>query len=319
MSIQEKVLSALADGKFHSGEQLATEIGVTRAAIWKSVKQLELEGAKIDAVRGKGYRIFAGLDLLDKQILSDGLSELVSSNNIHLFRSIASTNQFLLNLDSDGVTHICLSEYQSSGRGRLGRNWHSPFAQNIYLSIKKIISLPIESLSGLSLAVGVGVAQALKKLGVAEVKLKWPNDLRVEQKKAGGILVEIARSQPIGTELVIGIGLNWDMPENQQIDQAWVNLKSFANKGISRNTVVISVIQNVLYAVEEFAVNGFNELRAVWQQFDEFVGQDVKLLMGSKVVQGHYMNVDASGAVELKIDGELKRFVGGEISLRGVE
>ncbi|PWK54161.1 bifunctional biotin--[acetyl-CoA-carboxylase] ligase/biotin operon repressor BirA [Pleionea mediterranea] len=312
----DDLLLILSDGRFHSGEAIAQQLNTTRASIWKYIKQLRSLGADIYSVKGKGYRIPGGLELLDQAWLTQALKSFTQPENIHVVTSIASTNQFLLNQTSNPSPQICVAEYQSSGRGRLGRNWHSPFARNIYLSMRQTLPLPIDALSGLSLAVGCRIADALTSLGAMGVQLKWPNDLRVNGRKLGGVLVEIAGQSDSGCELVIGLGLNWDMSEDSPIDQHWQNLKPLVNSRVSRNHVVATLCKALAACLTDFSQFGFSHFKADWEQLDEFKNKPVVLLQGNKKTVGVSRGVDTSGALLLEKDGSVMSFIGGEVSLR---
>lgn len=314
--ITDDLLIILSDGRFHSGEVIAHQLNTTRASIWKHIKQLRSLGADIYSVKGKGYRIPGGLELLDHAKLTQDLETFTLPENIHVVTSIASTNQFLLNQPSSSSPQICVAEYQSSGRGRLGRNWHSPFARNIYLSMRQTLPLPIDALSGLSLAVGCRVADALTSLGAAGLQLKWPNDLRIEGKKLGGVLVEIAGQVDSGCELVIGLGLNWDMSEDSPIDQLWQNLKPMVNHKVSRNDVVSTLCKALAACLVDFSQFGFRHFKTDWAQYDEFKNKPVVLLQANKKTVGVSRGVDDSGALLLEQDGSVQSFIGGEVSLR---
>ncbi len=321
--IEQRILSILSDGAFHSGEAIAQQMGLSRAAIWKHIAKLKELGAEVYSVQGKGYRIPGGLELLDADLLYSRLTHCIfSPDDLYLFTSIASTNQYLMGLEPSERTRICLSEYQATGRGRLGRRWHSPFARNLYVSIRQRLALPIDALSGLSLSVGCAVAESLASIGCRHIKLKWPNDLRIDGAKAGGILLETAGGDSSATDVVIGFGLNWDMPsetQDEQLSQPWVNVKSYADAGVTRNQLASLLIENVIAELNTFAEHGFSAAFYRWKRFDENYQRPVKLIIGKKEVYGRCLGVDPSGALLLEDDSGVHSFVGGEISLRSLE
>lgn len=317
--IEQKILTILSDGRFHSGEAIARQLSLSRTAVWNQIEKLKSLGAEVFSVRGKGYQIPGGLDLLNESLLKEALaSTLGHQDNLRVFTSIASTNQHLLGLPSSQQPKVCVAEYQSTGRGRLGRRWHSPFARNIYLSLRQSLPLSIDALSGLSLAVGCCVAECLRDHGGQAIYLKWPNDLRVEQQKLGGILVEIAGQSEFGAELVIGLGLNWDMPLSDEVDQPWANLKPLLKQQASRNQMVIELVKQILNGLEEFAEKGFPAFTERWKLLDGLTGRQVRLINGAQEIKGEYLGVDHSGAVSIKTENGVEYFMGGELSLREV-
>ncbi len=312
----EKVLLLLSDGEFHSGEKLAKELSVSRTSVWKYIEKLKTLGADIYSVKGKGYRIPGGLDLIRVERLYERIKHLVKKENLHFFTSIASTNQFLLSKVDIQELQVCSAEFQSLGRGRLGRVWHSPFAKNIYLSVRQSLPIPPDRLSGFSLAIGCAIANCFDSLGAHGIRLKWPNDLRIESKKVGGILVELASHNQCSTDIVVGVGINWNMPESQPIEQSWCNLAPFCQPGLIRETVIASLLEAITGAMTHFSENGFEVFNESWKQYDEFMDKPVRLIAGKTVVEGVYRGIDDEGAVLVQRDNKLERYNGGELSLR---
>lgn len=180
-----QLLHLLADGEFHSGTALGRHLSMTRAAVWKQLKGVEALGVNLHRVRGRGYRISGGLDLLDVEAIQRQLPILDPSFNVQLHMSLPSTNQTLMQHQQQRSIHgdVVLAEVQTSGRGRLGRQWQSPFGQNVALSLGWHFHGGAVALEGLSLVVGLALTHALADMGVKQVQLKWPNDVLVDGKK----------------------------------------------------------------------------------------------------------------------------------------
>src|SRR5690606_303392 len=202
------ILNLLADGKYHSGQELACLLGRSRTAIWKHLQKLEDLGLHLSAVKGRGYRLEGGLELLDEGLIRSSLDSqaqaLLSKLDIHYI--IDSTNSHALRerfAESSG--YICLSEQQTAGKGRRERPWVSPFGRNIYLSLLWSFDGGVVTLEGLSLAVGVAVEEALNSCGVEGVMLKWPNDVLWQQRKLAGILLEVVGDPAGSCQVVVGI------------------------------------------------------------------------------------------------------------------
>jgi BirA family biotin operon repressor/biotin-[acetyl-CoA-carboxylase] ligase len=258
--------------------------------------------------------------LLDEQRILDGLPVALRAQlrSLTLLRLVDSTNRFLLEDESAGADgiHVCLAESQTAGRGRRGRSWVSPFGANLYLSVLRAYALAPESLQGLSLAVGIATAGALQSLGVRGLALKWPNDVLLDGKKVGGILLEVSGTGA-GSRVVAGIGVNVAMPADAgaSIDQAWTDL---AAHGVhpDRNRLAAQVLGEVITAGELFADAGFEAFRGAWQGLDAVRDREVALQDGENILHGIARGVDASGALLLEVDGRLERIVSGDISLR---
>ena len=320
---QDKILNALKDGKFHSGESLGELLGVSRTAVWKQLQKLEEIGLQVESVKGTGYRVANGIDLLVKDDITAHLRE--SNRNeprsIELFQSLDSTNKYLQEQaeKSDCSGSVVLAERQTSGRGRRGKTWVSPFAANIYMSILWDFEQGAQALEGLSLAIGVAVRRALIEVGLEDVRLKWPNDIYIGNKKLGGILLEMIGDPAGHCSVVIGVGINVSMPASMavNIDQPWTDCCSESDAPIARSRLAALLIDNIFDILNDFESLGFAGYRDEWQEADAFKGLQGTISTPRDSVSGTVIGVDNSGAVQLKlISGAVKSFIGGELSLR---
>jgi len=320
--LEQKLLPILNDGKIHSAPDLAARFAVSRVAIAKAMHTLASWGLAIQSLPGQDYRLATPLELLSRTALEAALTDaargLISGIEIH--PNLASTNSHLLTRARQGHASglLCLAERQAAGRGRRGRPWVSPFAANLYLSLLWRFRLTPAVLSGLSLAAGVAVAQALEAEGVPAVQLKWPNDVLWQHRKLGGLLLEIGQEPDGGCCVVAGVGLNIAMPAATAIDQPWIDLHGIVGPdGIARNRLAGRLASALATLFATFGQQGFAALRAEWERFDCMMGQRVHIKQPSGVVAGTARGVDEAGALLLETsDGGLQRFWAGEVSLR---
>lgn len=316
ITIPLKLVGLLADGEFHSGEQFGDALGMSRAAINKHIQTLREWGIDVFTVPGKGYRLYAPLQLLDeKRILS-----LLPQGGVTVLPVIDSTNQYLM--ERTAVLRsgdACVAEYQMAGRGRRGRQWISPFGANLYLSLYWRLEQGPAAAIGLSLVIGIVMAEVLHALGAREVRVKWPNDLYLHDRKLAGILVEISGKAGDAAHVVIGAGINLAMREMAEpvIDQGWINLQE-AGIDIDRSALAARLINELRLALPLFEHDGFAAFVTRWQTLDNFYNRPVKLLIGEREIKGIARGIDAQGALLLEQDGEIKPYLGGEISLRGL-
>jgi BirA family biotin operon repressor/biotin-[acetyl-CoA-carboxylase] ligase len=314
------LLQLLSDGKNHSGQELAGLLGVSRTAIWKQLAKLDALGLELISQTGKGYCLVDGLDLLDADAIKSGLFESVSQkvSQLSVLTSIDSTNAFLMRQQPEVGIKACFAEHQTAGRGRRGRQWVSPFAGNIYLSLRISNNSGLGAFEGISLAVGVAVARALGELGVDNVKLKWPNDILWSGKKLGGILIEVVGDPSGVCHLVVGLGLNLHTKKSmvQSIDQPWVALDSILSKLPGRNHVASALLNHIVPLLDAYEHQGFALYKQEWESLNAQAGQAVDLFMGANQVTGVMKGVNSSGALLLETDKGLEVFHGGEVSLR---
>lgn len=312
-----KLLKLLKDGQFHSGEALGAALGVSRSAVWKQLQHLEAElSLPVYKVRGRGYRLAAPLSLLDERAIQDASQAVDWPVLIH--DEIDSTNAQGLREVSEGrqAPFLVLAERQTAGRGRRGRNWASPFAQNLYYSLVLRIEGGVRQLEGLSLVVGLAVMRTLRALGVGSAGLKWPNDVLVENRKIAGILLELVGDPADVCHVVLGIGINVNMQDNAEVDQAWTSVRLETGQLVERNHLVGLLNRNLSeYLVRQQSL-GFDAFQAEWENAHLWQGRPVSLIAGVTQVDGTVLGVDKQGALRLQVDGIEKSFSGGELSLR---
>ncbi len=311
-------LKLLSDGAFHSGEELGALLGISRAAVWKILKKVELLGIAVTSVKGRGYCIEGGLDLLDESKIHPRQS---GSLHINIFAQLDSTNSYLLN-QKQPECQVCLAESQTAGRGRRGRTWVSPFAQNLYLSIGWGFDGGVAAIEGLSLAIGLAVLRCLKTYGVNGLSLKWPNDILYQDKKLGGVLIEMSGDPAGYCSCIVGVGINVSMQEAQgaSIDRAWVNLNDILlEQGLGlpgRNQLASSLLDELVQVLSDYQGKGFAAYTAEWEAAAAYLDQCVSVHAGSNVQIGIFRGVDKTGALRLDVDGVERIVHGGEVSLR---
>lgn len=315
------ILGLLADGLFHSGEELGANLGISRAAVSKQLAVLRERGLEIDVVHGKGYRLRDPFDLLDaaKIVSYVGNEGLLQTQQLLVEAEVASTNDVLMGLVKEGRSFlVCLAERQLAGRGRRGRSWLSPFAGNFYGSFSWTFHGGFPSLEGLSLAVGVAVAEALEEIGCHEIRLKWPNDLVVRGRKLGGILLEVQGESDGACHVVVGIGVNFRQTEGMQLEiaQPVTDVCREVGRDIDRNLMAATIVRHVLGLLQDYEQQGFACWRQRWITRDANRDMPVEILGLSEPVLGIARGVDEHGALLLETGRGLQRVTGGEVSVR---
>ncbi|EPX7411699.1 bifunctional biotin--[acetyl-CoA-carboxylase] ligase/biotin operon repressor BirA [Cronobacter dublinensis] len=311
------LISLLADGDFHSGEQLGEKLGMSRAAINKHIQTLRDWGIDVFTVPGKGYSLPGPIQLLDETFIHSH----IKSGSVTVLPVIDSTNQYLMDrlseLDSGDA---CIAEYQQAGRGRRGRKWFSPFGANLYLSMYWRLEQGPAAAIGLSLVIGIVMAEVLHELGADQVRVKWPNDLYLNDRKLAGILVELTGKTGDAAQIVIGAGINLAMRqvESDIVNQGWINLQEAGIK-VDRNTLAVRLIEKLRSSLREFEQVGLAPFLARWEKLDNFIHRQVKLIIGEREIYGISRGIDNQGALLLEQNGVIKPWVGGEISLRSAE
>ncbi|MDO9522075.1 MAG: bifunctional biotin--[acetyl-CoA-carboxylase] ligase/biotin operon repressor BirA [Pseudohongiella sp.] len=319
------LLTLLCDGSSQSGEALGRRLGISRAAVWKQIHQLKELGVGIHAVTGKGYCIPGGLQLLDRQKIINGLdagvSDLISGIDVHF--TVGSTNTEAMSKAGEGYeSYLVMTEHQSLGRGRRGRSWVSPFGHNLYLSMLWSFQGGIAALEGLSLVCALAVKRALVRQQYHDVGVKWPNDVLFERQKLAGILLEVSGDVSGPCKVVIGVGLNVDMPllAGRGIDQPFSDLKAMRSEAVDRNRLAAVLVSELVAVIKLFQEEGFGPFQDDWLQADVYLGQAVEIQSGQNVLPGVCAGVDEVGRLLLETADGVQRIAGGEVmpSLRPV-
>lgn len=314
---RHRILTKLADGQFHSGEELGAELGISRAAISKHIKALEGLGLEIFSVTGKGYRLACKLDLLDPSLIN--AARRFADKPLTVLSVVDSTNTYLKSKHSahqNGAA--CLAEAQTAGRGRQGRKWQSPFGASLYLSMYWTFSGGYQAIGGLSLMIGVAVVEALNRLGVEGLQLKWPNDIYLDGKKLGGVLVEVEGQIHDQSHCIVGVGLNIRLPDlvGDEIDQPYTDLAQHTTRLPDRNLLAAAVLDELQENLLRFEHEGLAVFLPRWEVLNLFKEKKIKMLCGPNHFEGVCRGVNKDGALLVQLPDGIKAFYGGEVSVR---
>lgn len=318
-----KILTQLADGRFHSGEAIAGELGVSRAAIWKAVQKWQALGVSLQKVRGKGYRIVDGLELLQRDSIMTAIppAQQAFLDEIIILPSIDSTNDYLLERAKQAPQRrlACLAEMQTQARGRRERSWSSPFGRNIYLSLLWHIQKDPGELMGLSLAVAVIICRALADAGLSQgIQVKWPNDILWQQRKLAGILIDMLAQPHAQSSVVIGIGLNTYQADTLEVtDRACAGIMDITQERPPRNRIAGLLLARLIEGLLAFEREGLSAFLSEWRSLDAFRGQAVRVLQAQGDVFGTALDVSERGTLLVCDEqGQQHEFLSGDVSLR---
>ena len=304
-----------------SGEAIGQELGCSRAAVWKHVESLRQLGIAVDALAGRGYLLREPLELLDETEIRAGMDAAISNqlSSLTIESSLDSTNSSLQRLPlAQQHAAVLLAEHQAQGRGRRGRQWLSPYGRNLYLSLGWRFDQSLSELGCLPLLVALAAARALQRAGLEGHRVKWPNDLLLDEGKLCGCLVEL-QGEPQGPcHAVLGVGINVHMPASELpgvIDQPWTDLQSHL-PGYSRNSMAALLLEELLGHLAVFSGQGFGPFQDRWKQMDGLQGRRVEVYSANGTVYGTVTGIDTRGALMLDTGDEVLHLHSGEVSLR---
>lgn len=328
--LASRVYAELAAGGFKSGAALAARLGVSRNAIWKAVHSLRELGLPVHAVLHRGYRLAAPCEPLEPAAIRAALSAEVRRRirRLEALWSIASTNAALLARNDLPAEHadILVAEYQTAGRGRQGRPWLAPPGGSICLSIGWSFPELPPDLAALGLAVGVCVLSALRThisnaSRLPALTLKWPNDLMLDDRKLGGILIELRAESAGPTYVVIGIGLNLVLGAKlfEQVAATGTRAADLASVGADprrRNTLIAALVSAIVDGLARFRHEGLRPFIESWRAADSLCGRAVSVRIAESSWRGIARGIDASGALLVETAEGVRKVLSGDISVR---
>ena len=312
------VVRALADGRSRARNALARECGIDETALDEALGRLDRLGVAMLAEQD-AISLPKPIDLLEAGRIGRAVPRL-GPEAVHVRFAVDSTNSFLAERLRAGAAapELCAAEIQTAGKGRQGRRWVSGLGQSLVLSVSwRLAALP-DGLSGLSLAVGVALVEALAAGGFDGVMLKWPNDLVVDDRKLAGILVEVSRFGSASAACVAGVGFNLDLApvDSGRIDQPWTDFaREFARVPV-RSTLAAQAANALLDACEQFRDDGLEPFAARWRERDALHGRPVRVLSGGAAIEGTARGIDRGGALLVEHSAGFIRCESGEVSVR---
>lgn len=331
-ALPRRLFAALSDGSFHSGAELAAREGVTRSAVWKAVELLREQGAAVEAVPRRGYRLEFPCQPLDAGALRAALERAVLPGpmEVECAWSLPSTNSALLarGVPAPGEYRLLVAEHQSAGRGRLGRRWFGVLGGSLLLSLAAGLAEAPRDIATLPLVAGLAVRRALRQRAAVPVLLKWPNDIVAHiagspgLAKLGGVLTELRAEASGPAHVVIGIGLNLRLPEalRAAIDPAALppaDLHGLGFDCVDRNALAASIAGECAAGLEALRYEGFAPRRSEWNEADALDGRAVEVRgAGGPPLGGIARGIDAGGALQLEVGGALRSVLAGDVSLR---
>ncbi len=313
------LVDRLADGEWQSGEALAASFGISRAALAKRIERLKDWQLVIEARQGLGYRLATPIERLDRDALQKALGKAL---RVDVQAVLDSTSSRIVETSSQADPQALIAEFQNAGRGRRGRQWLTPFGSQLAVSMAWSFESMPRQLTTLPLAVGVACARVVRSCGITDVGLKWPNDILVDGRKLGGILLEHRGESGSACRVIIGVGINVSLQVEQatSVDQPWASLNQLlASRGlpaVSRNTLAVRLLRELVDLLSAFAQSGFAPLLGEWNALDLSRGRIVRVFQNEQEFDAIAHGVDADGALLVEVDGQRQALHSGEVRLR---
>lgn len=319
----DELISLLSDNDYISGEKLCLSLGMTRGAVWKRVEKLRREGYDLRSAGKRGYALFLSPDsLLPAYVQKSLKTRRAGLGDIYYQRSISSTNAWCKEKAAQGAKDgtLCISEEQTSGRGRLGRAWDSGKGESLLMSLLLRPNIPPENAHTLTLAAALATAKAVEETTGLRPLIKWPNDVLLSGKKLSGILVETAADMDLVRSAVIGIGINVRQRAfSGELRNTATSLFIECGRLIDRRELLCALLLNIEREVELIELGGFSAISEDYIRRSATIGKTVtvKPVSGESEYEAQAVSLDETGALIINVNGEKRRVVSAEVSIRG--
>lgn len=309
-----------ANGNYVSGEQISRDLNVSRTAIWKHINILKSRGYIFESSTRKGYRLIYAPNLLTSLEIASVLHTETLGKKVVYFESTPSTNEEAKKIAREGAEEgtIVVAEEQTTGRGRLTRHFYSPFAKGIWFSvIFRPTFFPMEA-SKSTLLAAVGVCRGIRRLGLADAGIKWPNDILYHGKKLVGMLCEMSASMEKIDYIIMGIGINTGMEEKEFPEDFRGHATSFLNEGVnvSRRDLLAAVLAELEAEYKLAQTEGFGRVLDDWRKLSVTLGEEVRVIFGNDNYTGKAVDIDDDGCLLVDTGREVRRVMAGDVSIR---
>lgn len=315
--MKSKILEILEKkGDYVSGEEISKDIGISRAAVWKHIKKLRELGYEIDSKTNEGYKLIKSPEKQIEFELERMLDTKVIGKKILFFEEVDSTNNKAKQIaleEKEGT--VVISEMQTSGRGRRGREWQSPKG-GIYISFILKPNVSPERAPQLTLVSSLALVETLNSMdGNLNAKIKWPNDVLIKGKKISGILTELSADMEKINHIVVGVGVNINTDINSLPENA-TSLKCEMKEEVSVKLFLKSFLQHYDSVYQEYLDGGINQIIQRWKDNSDTLGKNVKIIGINETYEGLAKDIDENGALVLRIDNKEIKVYSGDVSLR---
>ena len=312
-----------ADGNFVSGQQISKDLHVSRTAIWKHINVLKERGYIFESSTRKGYRLIYAPNLLTPLEIDSALHTETFGRHVVYLESTQSTNEEAKKIAREGAEEgtIVVAEEQITGHGRLARGFYSPFAKGIWFSlILRPKFFPMEA-SKCTLLAAVGVCRGIRRMGLADAGIKWPNDILVHGKKLVGILTLMSASMEKIDYIIMGIGINTGIKKNEFPEDFREGATSFLNEGInvSRKDLLAAILGELEKEYSIAQNEGFDKVLDDWRALSVTLGQEVRVIFGDDSYTGKAVDIDRDGCLLVNTGSEVKRVIAGDVPIRPVD
>lgn len=324
LTAKDELLKRLfeANGQPVSGQEIADQFGLSRTAIWKYVKELELDGYEIGTVRKKGYFLITVPDKVNAANIKKHLNTQTYGQTIHYYETLEST-QFIAHDESqngaqDGT--LIISEEQTLGKGRMSRPWNSTFGKGIWMSLIVRPNLAPHQAPQMTLVAAVAVTRAIEEITGIHPDIKWPNDILINGKKVTGILTELQADPDRVKAIILGIGINVNQsPDDFPVELSTIatSLKIALGSEVNRSKLIAKVLEFLEQYTKIYEMHGFAPIKLLWEGYSNTVGKRIRAVMLNEVLDGTAIGISDEGLLKIRLeDGTVRGIYSADIEIQ---
>lgn len=308
------------DGAVISGEELSSNLGISRTAVWKHIKTLRLLGYTILAVPARGYRLLSSPEQLVADEIAAGLVTTRIGRKIICLAEADSTNTAAFKLAEENAAEgtVVIADCQSRGKGRLGRSWASPKGVNLYCSVVLRPSISPVAASQLTFLSVVAVARTIEASSPLQAWIKWPNDILINGKKVAGLLNEMSAETEKVNFVVLGIGVNINMTVDQfppDLRHPASSLFLESGRILNRNRFIRALLTELDDLYNVYITRGYEPVREEWLSRSQLAGRTARVSCQDHIITGEIKGIDDMGALLLDVGGREERILSGDVTL----
>ena len=322
--IREQILKVLLENRetYISGQKLSEQLGCTRAAVWKQMEELRQAGYVFEAKARCGYKLIFIPDLVTADELRPLLRTQIFGQQIYSYLSVDSTQNVANDLANRGAPEgtVVLTEFQTAGKGRLGRKWSKDHSKGIAMSLILRPQVPLQKISELTLVIAVALVHAIQKTTGLHPKIKWPNDIFLDGKKLCGVLTELKGESDRLNYILVGIGIN----VNETIENLGDELSDIATSLLISGKQPVSrakLVANILFELEQlypiYLTEGFLPIKKIWEQYSLLNNQEIIARTANGFLEGVYGGITEEGILLLRDkSGMIQKIITGDVYMK---
>jgi len=320
--MRDLILKELKNQDHVSGQQLAEKFNISRTAIWKHINELRKMGYEIESHSRYGYALTKNTDMLVPEEVNFDLKTSIIGKRILHYSEVDSTQNIADKLARDGAEEgtCVVAEKQTSGRGRLSRNWASPFKDGVYISIILRPNLKPLHIIQMPLIAGVALVKAIQKTTGLAPSIKWPNDIFISGHKVAGILTEVNCDIDTVHYIILGMGINVNTNTSslpKEVKGIATSLSQECGHEVSRVDFLKQLLIELETVYDEFVTNGFENTGKQWMEYNNTIGSLVTVNDGQTKTEGKAVRIDEDGFLIIQTeDGQTQRIISADVTLK---